>query len=265
MMARLPVIVLGALLATTLTAVPSASGATVPEMEAALWAALRADRRADLEAAVARLQAADPASPALAHGLARLVGMGDHRRLYEAVSALNGAIAKHPSNLALKRARALLVVSAPWHRAAMADLQEVIAAEDPGAVALQAFVDAAARNDGTDLGEARITELLAKRQGRDPALLRARADIRYIRADLDGALDDLAAAVGLGAATLNDHLLRYRIHTKRGDDRAALADVDAMRAMLPADRGLMRMRAALLIRLGRSAEASQMLEEANRP
>jgi len=233
-------------------------------MESAVGKALQADNRKDLEKAVLNLKKADPANSLLAQGLVRLVGMGNDALIYEALSTLNGAIARNPKDMSLKRTRALFIVSAPWHRAAMADLEEVISAEDPGAVALKAFVDAAAKNDRTDLGEARISELLAKKQNRDPGLLRARADIRYIRNDLQGALKDLNAAVGLSKPTLEDHLLRYRIHSKKGEDKAALEDVDAMLKILPGDKGIMRTRAALLIRLGRSAEASELLEKVNR-
>jgi tetratricopeptide (TPR) repeat protein len=257
-------IVLCAVLVMTMTVTSPASAASVPEMEAAVSKALQADNRHDLEKAVAKLKKADTANPLLAQGLVRLVGMGNDALIYEALFTLNSAIAKNPKDMTLKRTRALFIVSAPWHRLAMADLEEVISAEDPGAVALKAFVDAAANNDRTDLGEARISELLAKRQNRDAGLLRARADIRYIRNDFNGVLKDVAAAITLSAPTLDDYLLRYRIHTKLGEDEAALADVDSMQKMLPKDKGLMRMRAALLIRLGRSSEASEVLEKANR-
>ena len=257
-------IALGAMLVMTMTVAFPASAASVKEMEAAVSKALQADNRNDLENAVAKLRKADPANPLLAQGLVRLVGMGNDGLIYDALFTLNSAIAKNPKDMTLKRTRALFIVSAPWHRLAMADLEEVISAEDPGAVALKAFVDAAANNDRTDLGEARVSDLLAKKKNRDPGLLRARADIRYIRNDLEGALKDLTAAIGLGAPILDDHLLRYRIHSKRGEDKAALEDVDSMLKILPGDKGVMRMRAALLIRLGRSAEASEMLEKANR-
>jgi hypothetical protein len=255
---------LGAVLILALTVPFPAAAASVKDMEAALSRALQADHRQELGKAVTALKKADPRNPLLAQGLVRLVGMGNDALIYEALFTLNQAIARHPKDMTLKRTRALFLVSAPWQRLALADLEEVIAAEDPGAVALQAFVDAAAKHDRTDLGEARLTELLTKKQNRDPGLLRARSDIRYIRGDLAGALQDRAAAIALTAPTLDDHLLRYRIHSKQGDDQAALAAVDALRKLLPEDRGVMRMQAALLIRLGRSAEADALLQKANR-
>jgi len=237
------------------------SAASTEKLEAQVSSALQEDNSQNLEKAVARLKKADPSNPVLARGLVRLVGMGDDSLTYEALSTLNAAIDENPEDASLKRTRALFIVSAPWQRLALADLEEVIASEDPGAAALQAFVDAAAANDRTDLGEARISELLGK--NRDPGLLRARADIRYIRGDLKGALEDLEEAAAVSPATLEDHLLRYRIHSQQGEVEAALGDVDSMRRILPLDRGLMRMQAALLVRLGRHEEAHERLLEAN--
>ncbi len=249
-----------ALFALLLGAMPVPAG----ELENAVNAALQADDPVALQESVARLKAAEPRSPMLARGLVRLAGMRQDETIYEALFTLNAAIAEHPDDIGLKRARALFIVSAPWQRLALADLEEVIATDDPGAVALQAFVDAAANNDQTDLGEAKISAALAKKQNRDPDLLRARAEIRYIRSAFDGALQDLAAATALSPPTLNDHLLRYRIHTRQGADQAALDDVVAMRKMLPDDRGVMRMGAEVLTRLGRSGEAAALLKKANR-
>lgn len=257
-------IALGAVLILAMTTHLPAVAASVKEMETALSSALQADHRQALGKAVAALKKADPLNPLLAQGLVRLVGMGDDALIYEALFTLNQAIARHPENTSLKRTRALFIVSAPWQRLALADLEEVIDAEDPGAVALQAFVDASARSDRTDLGEARLSGLLAAKNNRDPDLLRARADIRYIRGNLEGALQDRSAAMALSTPILDDHLLRYRIHSKQDKDLAALADVDALRKLLPEDRGVMRMRAAVLIRLGRSAEAEEILLKANR-
>lgn len=254
----------GVVFILVLAAVFPVSAASVQILEAAVSSAIRTDNRIDLENAVARLKRADPANPTLAEGLVRLVGMGNDALIYEALFTLNAAIAQNPKDMTLKRTRALFIVGAPWQRLALADLEEVISAEDPGAAALQTFVTAAAGSRRTDLGEIRISALLAGKHNRDPGLLRARADIRYIRRDFDGAMQDLAAAIALSAPTMNDLLLRYRIHTQRGQDEAALADVDGMRKILPRDKGLMRMRAALLIRLNRSAEADKMLIEANR-
>lgn len=241
--------------------VPAADPLTL--LEASVTKALQADNSDELKKALGPLQKLDPANPLVAHGLVRLAGRGNDALVYDALTALNTAIAKHPGNMPLKRARALFVISAPWQRLALADLEAVIAAEDPGALALKAFVDAAAGNDQTDLGEARISDLLSSKHPSDPGLLRARADIRYIRGNFDGALKDLQEAIPLSKAILEDHLLRYRIHIKRGEDAFALADVDAMRLELPEDKGLMRMRAALLVRMGRSGEADQMLIQAN--
>lgn len=255
---------LGVVLILAMTTHLPVAVASVQEMEAALGSALQADHRVDLRKAVAALKKADPLNPLLAQGLVRLVGMGDDALVYEALFTLNQAIAKHPENISLKRTRALFIVSAPWQRLALADLEMVIDAEDPGAVALQVFVDASAGNDRSDLGEARLTKLLAAKKNRDADLLRARADIRYIRGNFEGALQDRAAAIALSTPNLDDHLLRYRIHSKQGKELAALADVDALRELLPEDRGVMRMRAAVLIRLGRSAEADEMLLKANR-
>ena len=243
-------------------AVPAAD--TVTSLEASVTKALQTDNGNELNKAITRLKQLDPANPLVAHGLVRLAGKGNDALIYDALSALNLAITAHPDDMQLKRARALFVISAPWQRLALADLGDVIAAEDPGGVALKAFVDAAAGNDRTDLGEARISDLLSRKRPADPGLLRARADLRYIRGNFDGALKDLEDAIASSTAILDDHLLRYRIHTKRGEDSSALADVDAMRLELPEDTGLMRMRAALLIRLGRSNEADQMLIEANK-
>ncbi|MDP2106134.1 MAG: hypothetical protein Q8J76_09090, partial [Desulfobulbaceae bacterium] len=187
-------------------------------VEAEVTRALQADNSGDLKKSLAQLKTLDPSSPLLAKGLVRLAGKGDDALIYEALSVLNAAIAKHPGDMTLKRTRALFIIGAPWQRLALADLEEVIAAEDPGATALQAFVDAAAGNDQTDLGEAKISEALNKKQSQDPGLLRARADIRYIKGNFDGALKDLSQAVSLTKASLADHLLRYRIHTKQEKD-----------------------------------------------
>jgi Flp pilus assembly protein TadD len=95
---------------------------------------------------------------------------------------------------------------------------------------------------------------------------RAQAELRSLeqRSDTEEQQAKLRSRIALTAPTLDDHLLRYRIHSKQGDDQAALAAVDALRQLLPEDRGVMRMQAALLIRLGRSAEADALLQKANR-
>lgn len=243
---------------------PGAAPVSAGELEDAVTSALQADDPAALQKSVVRLKAADPRSPVLARGLVRLAGMRQDETIYEALFTLNAAIDEHPDDIGLKRARALFIVSAPWQRLALADLEQVIAADDPGAVALQAFVDAAANNDQTDLGEAKLSAALAGKQHRDPDLLRARAEIRYIRSAFDGALQDLAAATAISPPTVSDHLLRYRIHTRQGSDKAALDDINAMRKMLPNDRGLMRIGADVLTRLGRSGEAAVLLKKASR-
>lgn len=243
---------------------PDAGASDVDALRAQLAdAAAIADADAVLDAgrALLRDRLEDPADArAVALAYLRLPPDEAPEHALETLAALERAIALAPAS-DLLAARGLFVLSVPWGRVAFADLARAATAPDAGPDVLAALVDAAGSRADLDVAEARLTERIA-RNPEDAAALRARAEIRYVLDEPRAALGDLGALDRIGAFGPGDMLLSYRLNLARGDLPSALGDLDRLVAVSPDDVATRRLRAAMLIRLGRLDEAERDLAAA---
>jgi serine/threonine protein kinase/tetratricopeptide (TPR) repeat protein len=112
---------------------------------------------------------------------------------------------------------------------------------------------------------ARQMDQAIQQEGGMAALYRTRARVHQLRQDDAAALADLERAIDLDArnpssALPDDHLARARILLRRQDARAALSACDEALRLRPQDAAAHRLRAEVLLKMDRHAEALRDLD-----
>lgn len=179
----------------------------------------------------------------------------------EALAALNHALDLEPDSAALLAARGLFLLSADWPRIAFRDFERAAMAPDTGADLFTLLIDSSGSQEEL-LASKRIFTQRITENPEDVAALRARAETHYILNEISNALADLARLSQLDALEPADILLRYRLNLARTDPEAALEDLNAFLDMVPGDPTTLRLRAAMLLRLGRLEDAERDLSAA---
>ena len=179
----------------------------------------------------------------------------------EALAALNHALDLAPDSAALLAARGLFLLSADWPRIAFRDFERAAMSPDTGADLFTLLVDSSGSQEEL-LASKRIFTQRIIENPEDVAAIRARAETHYILNENSDALADLARLSQLDALEPADILLRYRLNLARTDEEAALEDLNAFLDLIPGDRATLRLRAAMLLRLGRLEDAERDLSAA---
>lgn len=180
---------------------------------------------------------------------------------FEALAALNHALDQEPDSAALLAARGLFLLSADWPRIAFRDFERAAMSPDTGADLFTLLIDSSGSQEELLASQRIFTQRIAE-DPEDAEAIRARAETHYILNENADALADLARLSQLDALEPADVLLRYRLNLARTDQDAALEDLNAFLDLVPGDPATLRLRAAMLLRLGRLEEAERDLAAA---